>query len=150
MEPFSLAASVITVIQPSGGVISLCKWYVTSVEDAPKDLRTIMMEAGSVKSVVANLEFFMSTWATSDMFDMLRGLEGPEGPIEGCRKALMALEKMFPPGVACNATDTKRRATTISYAKLAWPFKEEKAWKTLDDIVLCKATISLALTTDTA
>lgn len=44
----------------------------------------------------------------------------------------------------------KAQGNHISYAKLAWPFKEEKAWKTLDDIVLCKATISLALTTDTA
>lgn len=150
MDPFSLAASVITVIQLSERVISLCKWYVTSMKGAPKDLRTIMMEAGSVKSVLTNLEFFMSTWATSDMLDILRGLEGPEGPIEGCRKALVALEKMFPSGVACNTTDTKRRATTISYAKLAWPFKEEKARKILGDIVRYKATISLALTTDTA
>lgn len=150
MEPFSLAASVITVIQLSERVISLCKRYVTSMKDAPKDLRIIMMEAGSVKSVVSNLDFFMSTWATGDMLDILRGLEGPEGPIEGCRKALVALEKLFPSEVASNATDTKRGATKISYAKLAWPFKEEKARKILDDIVRCKGTISLALTTDTA
>lgn len=150
MEPLSLAASVITVIQLSERVVSLCRWYVTSMKDAPKDLRTIMMEAGSVRSVVSNLEFFMSTWAADDMLGILKGLEGPEGPIEGCRKALAALEKMFPSEVAGNATGTKRRATTISYAKLAWPFKEDKARKILDDIVRYKATISLALTADTA
>lgn len=91
MEPFSLATSTIAVIQLSDRLISLCKWYVTLMKDAPKDLRTIMMEAGSVKSVVANLDFFMSICATNDMLEILRGLEGPEGPIEGCRKALVVL-----------------------------------------------------------
>lgn len=151
MEPFSLAASVIAVIQLSEMIISLCKWYITSLKDVPKDLRTIMIEAGSVKSVLSNLEFFMSIWAaTGDTLHILKGLEGPEGPVEGCRKALVDLGKLFPSELTSNATDTKRRATTISYAKLAWPFKERKAWKILDDIVRYKATIALALTIDTA
>lgn len=141
MESLSLAASVIAVIQLSERVISLCKWYIASMKDVPKDLRSIMMEAGSVKSVVSNLDFFMSTWATDDMLSILKGLEGPEGPIEGCRRALVALEEMFPSEVACNATGTKRRAT---YARLAWPFKEEKARKILDDTIRYKAMISLA------
>lgn len=64
-------------IQLSERVVSLCKWYVTS----PKDLRTIMIEAGSVKPVVSNLGFFMSTWATDDMFCILKDFEEPEGPI---------------------------------------------------------------------
>lgn len=151
MEPFSLAASVIAVIQLSEMIISICKWYITSMKDVPKGLRTVMMEGGSVKSILSDLEFFMSTWATTgDMSHILRSLEGPDGPVEGCRTALVELGKLFPSEATSNATHSKRGATAISYAKLAWPFKEEKAWKILGNIIRDKATIALALKMDTA
>ncbi|MCJ1347421.1 hypothetical protein MMC31_005646 [Peltigera leucophlebia] len=109
-----------------------------------------MIEAGSLKSVVTSLEFFLSSWGPGNMLHIVKSLEGPEGPLEASRKALVALERLFPSAADHNATGTKRRATAISYAKLAWPFKEEKARKILNDIARCKATISLALTTNTA
>lgn len=152
MDPLSIAASVIAVIGLADKIISLCQGYVATVKDAPSDLRTIMVEAGSLKSVVTSLEFFLSTctWGTGNMLPIVKSLEGPEGPLEGSRNALMALEKLFPSAADHNATGAERRATTISYAKLAWPFKEEKARKILNDIARYKASISLALTTDTA
>lgn len=149
MDPVSITASAIAVIGLAGKIISLCQEYVATMKDAPSDLRTIMVEAGSLKSVVTSLEFFLSTWGTGNMLRIVKSLEGPEGPLEASRKALVALEKLFPSAPDHNATGTKRRATTISYAKLAWPFKEEKARKILGDITRYKATISLALTTDT-
>lgn len=150
MDPLSITASVIAVIGLAGKIISLCQGYVNTMKDAPSDLRTIMIETGSLKSVVTSLEFFLSSWGPGNMLHIVKSLEGPEGPLEASRKALVALEKLFPPAADQNATGTKRRVTAISYAKLAWPFKEEKARKILNDIARYKVTISLALTTDTA
>lgn len=150
MDPLSITASVITVIGLAGKIISLCQGYVNTMKGAPSDLRIIMVETGSLKSVVTSLEFLLSSWGPGNMLHIVKSLEGSEGPLEASRKALVALEKLFPPATDHNATGTKRRATSISYAKLAWPFKEEKARKILNDIARYKATISLALTTDTA
>lgn len=150
MEPLSITASVIAVIGLAEKIISLCQVYVATVKDAPSDLRTIMVEAGSLKSVLTNLELFLSTWGTGNMLSIVKSLEGPEGPLEASRKALAALRKLFPSAANHIATRAKLKATTISYAKLAWPFKEEKARKILHDIARYKASISLALTTDTA
>lgn len=150
MDPLSITASVIAVIGLAGKIISLCQGYVNTMKGAPSDLRTIMVETGSLKSVVTSLEFLLSSWGPGNMLHIVKSLEGPEGPLEASRKALVALEKLFPPATDHNATGTKRRATSISYAKLAWPFKEEKGRKILNDIARYKATISLALTTDTA
>lgn len=150
MDPLSIFASVITVIGLADKIITLCQGYVASMKDAPSNLRTIMVETASLKSVVTSLEFFLSTWGIGNMLHIVRSLEGPEGPLEASRKALVALEKLFPSAADHSATGAKRRAVTISYAKLAWPFKEEKARKILNDIARFKASISLALTTDTA
>lgn len=65
---------------------------------------------------------------------MVKGLGGLEGPLEASRKALVALEKLIPSAVDANITGAKRRATSISYAKLAWPFREEKVLKILKNI----------------
>ena len=150
MDPLSITTSVIAVIRLAGKIISLCQGYVNTMKDAPSDLRTIMIEAGSLKSVVTSLEFFLSSWGPGNMLHIVKSLEGHEGPLEAFRKALVALEKLFPSAADHNATGTKRRATAIFYAKLAWPFKEEKAREILNNIARYKATISLALTTNTA
>jgi hypothetical protein len=42
MDPLSLAASVIAIIQLADRIISVCKDYVTTVKDAPNDLRAIL------------------------------------------------------------------------------------------------------------
>lgn len=150
MDPLSITASVIAVIGLADRIISLCRGYVTTMKDAPSDLRTIMVEAGSLRSVVTSLEFFLSTWGTDNMLHTVKSLEGPEGPLEESRKALVDLEKLFPSAADPSAAGAKRKATTIFYSKLSWPFKEEKARKILNDIARHKASISLALTTDTA
>lgn len=150
MDPFSITAGVIAVIGLADKIISLCQVYVATFRDAPSDLRTIMVEAGSLKSVVTSLEFFLSTWGAGNMLNIVKSLEGPEGPLEASRKALLSLEKLIPSAADHNATTANRKAMTTSYARLAWPFKEEKARRILHDIARYKTSISLALTTDTA
>lgn len=150
MDPLSITASIIAVIGLAHRIISLCQGYVAKMKDAPSDLRAIIVKANSLKSVVTSLEYFLSTWGTGNMLHIVKSLEGPEGPLEASRKALVALEKLFPSAVDPNVTKAKRRATSISYAKLAWPLKEEKARKILKNIDSYHASISLALTTDTA
>jgi hypothetical protein len=52
MDPLSLAAGVIAIIQFTDKIISVCKSYVTTTKDAPNDLQVIIVEAGSVKCVL--------------------------------------------------------------------------------------------------
>ena len=56
MDPLSLTAGVIAIIQLADRIISVCRDYVTTVKDAPNDLRTIFIEVGSVKCVFELLE----------------------------------------------------------------------------------------------
>ena len=149
MDPLSLAASVIAIIQLADRIISVCKDYVTTVKDAPNDLRTIFIEVGSVKCVLELLELVISRGDHDKMPVILEKLRTPTGPIEGCKQALTALDSLFPVEAECSARG-KRRKILRSLKDLAWPFKEGKARKLVEDIGRHKATISLALTTETA
>lgn len=104
MDPFSITAGVIAVIGLADRIISLCQVYVATFRDAPNDLRTIMVEAGSLKSVVASLEFFLSTWGAGNMLNIVKSLEESEGPLEASRQALVSLEKLIPSAADHNAT----------------------------------------------
>jgi Fungal N-terminal domain of STAND proteins len=147
MDPLSLAASVIAIIQLADRIISVCKDYVTTVKDAPNDLRTIFIEVGSVKCVFELLELVIPRGDNDNAPVILEKLRTSNGPIEGCKQALTALDSLFP--LECPARG-KRRIILRSLKDLAWPFKEGKARRLLEDIGRHKATISLALTTETA
>ena len=145
MDPLSITGSVIAVIQIAGTIISICKDYITTVKDAPKDLRRVAIEVGSIKSVLEVLEFSVQTDHRDS--DILEILTRPDGPLVGCRESLSALHSIFP-HVECESANGKRRKVVLTLKSLAWPLKRERAWKALEDIAHHKATISLALTTE--
>lgn len=142
MDPLSITASVITIVQLATKITSACKDYIAGVKDAPTDLSSILIEVGSVKCVLETLELRYKTWGIG------KELTSKEGPLEGCKQALMGMEKLLPP-VRQQASDGKRRKLAETYATLAWPLKEGKARKLLEDLARHKSTISLMLTTET-
>jgi hypothetical protein len=56
MDPLSITGSIIACISIADRVISVFKDYITTVKDAPNDLRTIAIEIGSIKCVLEMLE----------------------------------------------------------------------------------------------
>jgi hypothetical protein len=144
MDPLSITASVIALIQISSTIISVCKGYISAVKDAPHDLRTCLIEVGSIKSVLEVLESLIPEdedgARNSDIWIIVDKLKGSEGPLQGCMRALKALNSLLP---------LLEKEKPMKLSHLAWPFKEGKARKLLEEIGRHKATISLALTTET-
>jgi hypothetical protein len=149
MDVLSAVSSVVAVVQIADRVISLCKTYITGVQDAPTDLRAILIEVGSVKCVLETLELLTSSKNEDNSLAILRKLEGHDGPLEGCREALKGLEALFPPQ-SQSPVQGKRQRVALSLASLAWPFKRDRGFKLLGEIGRHKATISLGLTTEAA
>jgi hypothetical protein len=148
MDPLSITASVIAVIQLSEKIVRVCKTYVRSVRGAPNDLRLISIEVGSLKCVLEILELLVSSDETGDHSALLEKLKGSDGPLQGCKHALSQLEQLIPTPTD-RQQDIKRRKIVSSLTNLAWPLKETSARKLLDEIGRHKATITLFLTTDT-
>lgn len=154
MDPLSLTASVIGVLQLTGAIISSCSAYISAVKDAPKDLRVIMMEIGSLQAIVRVLDLpIPDDGFTQDQayVSLLGSLRGPNGPLDGCTNALKALSKLLEEPKTAEEDGnrrTKRQKALPSMTTLAWPLKRNKAKSLLEEIAQYKSTISLALTAD--
>lgn len=147
MAEVAAVASVIAIIQITDRIISLCKFYIGTARDAPSDLRLILIETSTLKTILENLNFLS---ACNDPLSEATGrISGPDGPIEGCLRTATELEKLFPADAAQTTSrrNGKRRKLDSVLTALAWPLKESKARKLLDEMARYKTTISLALTT---
>ena len=147
-EPLALGASVIAIIQIADRVIRLCKFYIETALDAPSDLRAILIETSTIKTILENLQFLIS--CSNGLSTTLDSLSGADGPIEGCRSVITKMEGLFPPDCAQGprGSRSKRRKVKTTLTALAWPLKENKARKFLDEMIQYKTTINLALTTE--
>ena len=148
IEVIAVGASVIAIIQITDRIIGLCKFYIETARDAPSDLRVILLETSALKTIFENLQFLMA--CSSEVSATVRSLAGHNGPLKGCSRSISELEKLFPSDCVqgMGKSRGKRRKVKVTLAALAWPLKESKAKKLLDEIMRYKMTISLALTTE--
>lgn len=143
-EVIAVGASVIAIVQISDRIIGFCKFYIETARDASSDLRATLLELSMLKTIFENLNFL--TEYRNGVSSTASTLCGKDGPIEGCRRSITELEKLFPRD--CIQNGSKRKKIKSTFAALAWPLKETKAKKLLDEITRYKTTIILALTTD--
>ena len=139
---------MIAIIQIADRIISVCKFYIETARDAPSDLRVILVETSALKTILENLNFL--TACDGPDSTAARCISGADGPIEGCLRTVAELEKLFPSDSVRTGgqTSSKKRKIKSVLMALAWPLKESKAGKLLDEMMRYKATISLALTTN--
>ena len=147
-EVVAAASSVIAIIQITDRIAGLCKFYIETVNDVASDLRLILLEVSTLKTIFENLDFLMTH--KCGVSTAMSTLSGKDGAIEGCRRSITELEKLFPSGWkhAAGQNTSKKQRVKATWAALAWPLKESKARKLLDEIMRYRTTITLAITTD--
>ena len=140
MDPLSITAGIIAVIQLTGSVISAVYNHRQDVKNAPEGAAKIIKDLTGLSQILERLlqmiEQERSTKITRLM--SLEGLVKPDGPLEACQKTLERLNAKLQP-------ETGWRAVKQS---LKWPLNQDDIKKTLDEIARAKATLSLALTVD--
>lgn len=145
-ESIAVIASIIAIIQISDRVISSCKFYIQATSDTPSELRVILIEISTLKSVLENLQFLETCADTPPA--VWKQLSDANGPIEECKRSITAMDKLFPADtfpVDRSQPGSKRRAI---FASLAWPLKASRARELLQVIIQQKTMITLALAAD--
>ncbi len=56
MDPLSIAAAVIGVVDFSGKIIAACSTYISTLENAPSDLFLIRAEVTSLQAIIRTLD----------------------------------------------------------------------------------------------
>src|SRR5947207_8740141 len=88
MDPLSVAASVITVLQLTGVVIG----YLNDVKDAPKECRKCTIEASNLQNLLINLRYLLEREQTGDAwFRAVSSLNVENGPLDQYRQSLEQL-----------------------------------------------------------
>ena len=148
MDPLSISASVIALIQATNKVVSLCYTYTAAAKGAARAITQILDEIKSLRNVLESLEQLLRSDDYGELAIRLQ-LESiktlcdfKDGPIAKEMKYLE--EKLRPPEWA--GRDGSRRQYIAQ--SLAWPLRERDTRKTLYNIEKLKGTLKLALTID--
>lgn len=145
LEPMDVAASIIAILQISKEVGRVCGSYLRSYRDAPKDLRSILIEVGSVKSALEVIQLLhdQDAGTNSPLVDRIAG-EG--GPLIACFDILKELLSLFPRQES--AAGGERKDALGPLERLRWSTKASDARRLLTDLGKLKLTLSLMLTSD--
>ncbi len=135
-DPFSLTASIITVLDLSGKVVQ----YLNSVKDASKDRSRIRDEITSASFLLYMIKDHAKQASSGDNWlPTLVSLCHQQGPLEQFKKCL---EKL-----AASLAPRKGWGERIECA-LKWPFKKEDVTDLLTVIERQKSLFNLALQND--
>jgi Fungal N-terminal domain of STAND proteins len=153
MDPLSVTASIITVLQAANQVVSICYDYAAAGKGSSWGLPRVIDELKNLRNVLESLEQLSQAAAGTDpaarsRLPNLTSLCDPNhGPLVSCRKELNRLsEKLSTPAWASHYGP--RRKSLVQ--SLRWPLKEGDTKKTLEDIERFKTILGLALTADQA
>jgi len=140
MDPLSLTASIITVIELSGAVVRICYNFRKSVKGASGEAAKITKELNALHNVLEQLLEFAESEerAGTSRLSSLSSLTKLDGPLARCQGESEILGQKLKP-----ETGLKQIGNALS-----WPFKEGEVRKALEGLGSIKASLQLALIID--
>jgi len=153
MDPLSIIASVIAVLQAANAVISICYDFKAVMKDIPKTLSWIITEIQELRSVLEMMDQLASRDSTSDSGFSLKQRRSFEivsepqtGPLAACLRELKSLETL----IVGQSGDKKGSKTKALIQVMKWQFGGEEIRLSLQRIDRIKSTLNLAITADEA
>lgn len=145
MDPLSITASIITVLQSANAVVSICYDYNAAVSGSSWELLKVIDEIRGLRNVLENLEH-LTRHDAEDRLPSLRLLCEPgTGLLARCLAELMELDRKLRPPNWSGPASSKRRALIQASS---WPLKKGTVERSLVNIGRLKETISLAIMAD--
>lgn len=134
MDPLSVAASIITVLQLSAKVLE----YLNEVKDAPQGRTQCAIEMLNLCSLLYQLRDHVEKGDhTQPWYTAVRGLAVKDGPLDQFKQELETLQ-----------TKIKDRHRLKKAEVLVWKFKKEEIASILGRIERLKTMVEIVLQTD--
>jgi hypothetical protein len=153
MDPLSISASVITVLQAANAIIQICYNFKAVSGKVPWGLSRVMDEVRDLRTILESLERLIDEAATSPTNGsekMLRLLTKPEaGSLESCLRELTSLDKLIRSTTGENGKVGQSGALQLIQS-VRWHFNDREAQESIRRLQQCKSTLSLALAADNA
>jgi predicted nuclease with TOPRIM domain len=135
MDPLSITASIIAIIQISSDIVS----YVNGATGATKERKRLRDEVRACEFILQRLNDEVSdaeegnTWS-----ETIKALEGPDAPLGRLRDALNIVKAKLEP----------KKGLKNAFSTLKWPFDEKEIEKVISAIEREKNLLDLALAND--
>lgn len=135
MDPLSVTASIIAILQLSGKVLG----YLNDVKDASKDRAKCAIEAANLNSLLTALRFRLEEGSPgTPWYTALQALAIENGPLDQFKQALEQLQRKMTGG-------SKMRKAGDA---LIWEFKKEEIASILGRMERLKTLVQVALQID--
>jgi len=150
MDPLTIATGVITILQATTTLISICYDYRAALKDEPWTLTDIIAELKALRNIIETLEdSFQRSLASKESKKADRWPSSlsnmVDGPLVTCQRELWILDKKIRSAGLGEAEASKRGALLKA---LKWQLKEKDVKECLERIERCKSTLILALQED--
>jgi len=135
MDPLSITASVIAVLQLTSTVIG----YLNDVKDAPKECQQCAIEGSNILSLLISLRYRLEQGQAGDAwFTAVRDLNVENGPLEQCKQALEQLR----------AKVENQDGFQKIKRRLLWKFNKTEVAEILARMERLKSLVAIALESD--
>ena len=151
MDPLSITASVITVLQASEAVISVCCDYRSAIKGSSWEVPKVLEEVRGLRNVLRILEELANKAETpgspeANRLPAFKSLCDPDtGILSTCCVELERLKTKLALPEWVGPTGPKRRA---ALGAISWPLKKGDTEKVLESIERLKSTLQLAIEAD--
>ena len=153
MDPLSVTASVIAVLQAANTIVSVCCDFRAAINTQPWALSRIISSINELRLILNRLEQIANESELNydetniSRLTALEVLCQEGGAVQNCLEELKTLEKRLVPGGWAGKDGSKRRAVIQS---IRWQLKGKEAEEMLQRLERYKSTLNLALTIDQA
>ncbi|KAL8881935.1 MAG: hypothetical protein Q9198_000968 [Flavoplaca austrocitrina] len=148
-EPLSLTASIITVLQITQSVLSVCYNYNAAFKGSSWELTKVKNELEGFRNVIQAIEPLIReadlSSPPSTRLPSLKALCEPGGVLQSCYADLKYLEGKLEGSTWADGLGPRSKALLQS---LRWPLREEDTKKILCRIGRFRSTLALALNVD--
>ena len=151
MDPLSVTASIIAVLQATNSVVSVCYDYSSAVKKAPWELPKVINELKGLRNVLESLEQLAREAENNDpnvqsnLLTLQSLVDSQSGLLNTCLDEVIALKDKLKPTTAWAPDGSRRRAIMEA---VTWPLKEKETLKILDKLARCRSLLSDALAVD--
>ena len=143
MDPLSITAGVVAVLQATNAVISLCYDFRAAIKNSPWGLTRIIHEVKDLRNVLETMEQLSNGSGESPSLRML--IDPKYSPLTSCLHELSTLEQKI--GRASDVTRGSTKRNALSKA-IFWKLSENEVKECLARIERCKSTLNVAITAD--
>ena len=146
MDPLSVSTGVITILQATTAIISVCYDFRAALKDKPWSLTDIINELKGLRNILESLEELAQDLDQPQgpdkrpIFELLSNSDN--GPLVICQRELNILDKKIRASSYAGTNGSRRKAVLQA---LRWQLKDRDAKECLERIERCKTTLILAL-----